>query len=180
MSQMYQQTDNKDTAIPLFKEETVENKRESRAQGHPVFESVPYVEIIVPGSRDVVCRPVEENDKQRWPLQWQQFQNKEKQTQPGTPIDELVTASAIERATCKAIHVQTVEGLANYPDGSLFKLGPGGHALKNKAVAFLNSRKDASYATALQAEVSKLREQVASLKLKLEEKDVKRTEDTSQ
>jgi hypothetical protein len=177
--QMYQQTDNKDTAIPLFKEEAVENKSESKLQGRPVFENVPYVEIIVPGSRDIVCRPVEEADKQRWPTQWQQFQNKEKQTQPGTPIDELVTASAVERATLRAVHVTTIEGLVNYPDGSIHKLGPGGHALKRKAVAFLGSRKDQSYAASLQEEVATLREQIASLKLKLEGKDVQRAQESS-
>ena len=179
MSQMYQQTDNKDTAIPLFKEMTVENKRESKVQGRPVFDTVEYVEIIVPGSKDIIDRPVEAADKERWPKQWQQFQAKEKQTVDGTPIDELSTASASERATCKALHVMTIEGLVNFPDASIHKFGPGGHALKRKASAFLGSRKDASFATALLEDNARLREQVAALKLKLEEKDVQRAKESS-
>jgi hypothetical protein len=167
MSQMYQDTGDKDTAIPLFREEAVENKSESKLQGRPVFEKVPYVLIIVPGSKDVVDRPVEEKDKERWPRQWQQFQSKEKQTQDGTPIDELSTATAVERATCKALNVQTIEGLVNFPDSSIHRLGPGGHGLKRKAQAFLGSRDSAQYATALQEEVRNLRTQVAELKLKL-------------
>jgi hypothetical protein len=178
MSQMYSDVGDKDTAIPLFKESSIENKRESRIQGRPVFDTVAVVEIIVPGSRDIVCRPVEEKDKERWPKQYAQFLNKQKQTVDGTPIDELSTATASERATCKALNVMTIEGLKSFPDTSIHKLGPGGHALKRKAVAFLSSRGDASYATALQEEVARLREQIASLKLKLEERDVQRSKES--
>lgn len=180
MSQMYQQVSDKDTAIAFFRDESIENKSASKKEGRPVFDAVTVVEIIVPGSRDIVCRPVEEKDKERWPNQWAQYQNKQKQTPDGTPIDELSTASAVERATCKALSVLTVEALANYSDAGLHRLGPGGHALKRKAVAFLESRKGAQYATALQEEVSQLRTQLAEMKLKLSERmDVERAKESS-
>ena len=171
MSQMYQDVGDKDTAIAIFRDDSVENKSASKKEGRPVFDAVTMVEIIVPGSRDVVCRPVEEKDKERWPKQWAQYQNKQTQTPDGTPIDELSTATAVERATCRAVNVRTIEALANYSDGSLHRLGPGAHALKRKAAAFLESRKGASYATALMEEVQQLRAQVAELKMKLMSKD---------
>jgi hypothetical protein len=179
MTQMYQQTDGRDTAIAFFRDEAIENKSETKKQGRPIFDNVTMVEIIVPGSRDIYCAPADESHKQRFPNQWAQYVNKQKQTPDGTPIDELSTATAAERATCKALSVLTIEALVNYSDAALHRLGPGGHSLKRKAAAFLESRKDASYATALQEEVSQLRAQVAELKLKLKESDGERTQKSS-
>lgn len=171
MSQMYQQTDGRDTAIAFFRDEAIENPSESKKQGHAVFENVTVVEIIVPGSKDIYCAPAEDSHKQRFPNQWAQYLNKQKQIPDGTPIDELSTASAAERATCKALNVLTIEALMNYSEAALHRLGPGAHSLKRKATAFLESRKGASYATALMEEVQQLRAQIAELKLKLASKD---------
>lgn len=171
MTQMYQQTDGRDTAIAFFRDEAIENKSESKKQGRPVFDNVTVVEIIVPGSKDIYCAPADESHKQRFPNQWMQYQNKQKQTPDGTPIDELSTATAAERATCRALSVLTIEGLANFSDAALHRLGPGGHALKRKATAFLESREGASYATALQEEVQQLRAQIADLKQRMISKE---------
>lgn len=179
MSQMYQQTDGRDTAIAFFRDEAIENPSETKKQGRPVFDNVAVVEIIVPGSKDIYCAPAEQHHKDRFPNQWAQYLNKQKQVPDGTPIDELSTATAAERATCKALNVLTVQALANYSDAALHRLGPGAHALKRKASAYLESQKGASYATALQEEVNDLRAQVAELKLKLKERDVERTEKSS-
>lgn len=168
MTQLYQ-SDVKDTAFAVFFEEAVENPSKSKEAGHPVFEPKVYVEILTPGSKDIFRQPADERHFKRFADQYQKFLNKQKQVPDGVPIDELSTATAVERATCKALNVFTVEALASYPDGSVHRLGPGAHALKRKASAFLESRKGASFATALQNENVTLREKIASLETKMTE-----------
>lgn len=164
--QMYQQNPS-ETAVAVFSERAVENPSKSKEAGAPVFEPVVYVEILTPGSKDIFIGPAEQRHKERFADQYQKFLNKQTQTPNGIPIDELSTATAVERATCKALHVLTVEMLASYPDGNIHKLGPGAHALKRKATAFLESRKGASFATALQEENQQLRAKLADLEMKV-------------
>jgi hypothetical protein len=169
MTQMYVPTSDKETAFAIFSIEARENPYETKKQGRPVFENIEYVEIIVPGSKDVFRQPASEGHKQRFAQQYAQFKARETQRPDGVPIDELSTATAAERATCKALNVLTVEALASYPDSAAHRLGPGAQALKRKAVAFLQSQKGASFATALQEENRTLRNEVAALKSQMTE-----------
>lgn len=175
MFQMYDANHdpNKDTAVPLFRVEGVLNKSATKLNGDvPVYEQVEYVKILIPGSKDEVDRPVEKRDIERWPAQYAKFKAGQEQVPDGLPLSEFSTASEVERAMMRGAGIRTVEQMAEYPDGSLSRIGIGATRLKQKAQAFLRARGQLT-------EVLKLQQQVDELKAELEKLRAKNGNDAS-
>lgn len=152
----------KDIAIPFFHTNSVEDPKETKANGGvPIYVDAVMVEIRIPGSRDIVVRPVEEQDKRRWPKQWEAFERGQKQELDGVPVTEWANATEAERKTVQRLGMQTVEQVAGLSDhhASTMRI----QKLKQKAMKFLDSRKGAAEMGKLQVEVEDLKKLVAKL-----------------
>jgi len=118
-----------------------ENQAKSEEAGRPIFEETEYIEIMTPGDKgNVVCRPVREHDKGRFPRHWDAYQKRtgDDESIEGTLLEEWpqVTRSQVEEL--KFYHVRTVEQLAAISDVNAQNMR-GVATLKQKAAKFLDS-----------------------------------------
>lgn len=147
-----------DGVFATFFDKAVQNTRESREKGYPVFDDVLFIKIQVPNQVDCQPRPAQDKDKQRFPLSWSAYQTGKEPAESGFPIEQWpqVTVSQVEML--KGLNVKTVEQLAELQDSGLHRLGQGGTTLKVQAQKFLSSAK----------EMERLRAKIEDLERKLE------------
>jgi len=146
-----------------FRMEAVHQPFASEKEGRPVYKDTPFISIIFPGDKTKkVDRPVSEEDKFRFPRQWQAFENQGTQVNVGTPITEWPPLTKSEAMELKALNIHTVESLANLPDNALNWLG--GQALRKRARDFLAASKDTAYITTLNGELAKRDADIAALR----------------
>lgn len=128
-----------DRKIVLFYNKAVPHPRKSQEQGRPVHENKVYVQISEPGEMNLsrIDRPVQESDTQRWPRQWAQFQNNQKQIPEGTPVEMLFPANVALAATLKSYGVHTVEQLGHLSAEGISRVGMGAQEWVNKAKSYL-------------------------------------------
>jgi uncharacterized small protein (DUF1192 family) len=149
---------------------TRKNEERSEEAGHPVFDDVPFIRIIVPGDKNtVIDTTVDEQYKRRFARLWTQFQANETQTQPGLPITEWPAITRAQAEELKYLNITTVEQLSTLPDVYGGKI-MGFNDLKRKAETYLAQAKDSALAmkldavnkqqadriTALEAEIARL------------------------
>jgi len=172
-SDSVQSDDDKRLFVQFFMT-AVKNESKSATEGRPIFDEVPMVRIITPGSRDVMVNKAMMVYQERFPVQWDRFQRKLTPAQEGTPLEEVPFLTVGQIAELKALNVFTLEQLAGISDThSRHFMGCNG--MKQKAVAYLESAKSAAPITAMKMELEKrdaeievLRGQVAKL-MKAEE-----------
>jgi hypothetical protein len=124
--------------IGRFFTQVVEDRHESRRQGRPVFKDVPFVEIIVPGAfRAVVIRPVQDEDKRRWPAAWAMFERGESGWADGTPIEQWPLITPDQARELQRCSVLSVEACAAVADAHLSSLGLGARKLRERAQIWL-------------------------------------------
>jgi hypothetical protein len=139
--------------LAIFYNKSVHNPVQSQQQGRPVFEDKIYVRVAPPGERlNVVDRPANRGDQQRWPMQWASFQQNKEQTPEGTPIELLYPEKPAVAATLRANGVMTIETCAELSGNAIDSIGMGAQgwvnaaqkyvAYANKGVAITQHRKD--------------------------------------
>lgn len=156
----------------------------SEKEGRQIYKDVPYISMDFPGDKTKrVCRAVKTegtaiipSDIQRFPKQWEAFKNQQEQVMEGTPVTEWPPLSKSQALELKAMKIYTVELLASLPDTALTFLGA--RQLRDKAINWLNTAKTGSVSTQIMAELEKLRadndmmrQQMAQLSAREEEKD---------
>lgn len=138
----------------------------SLEEGRPIYEELPYIEIMSPGNKDnIACRPATQMDKARFPEHWRKFQAREDQnTVEGSLLEEwpLITRSQVEEL--KFFNVRTVEQLANLSDAHAQNI-MGINMLKDKAKKYLEAAKEKATTAAL----AEAREQIEALKAQMEQ-----------
>lgn len=139
------------------------------AKGEP---ESPWVRIQTPGDKlNIPERPVEEDDKRRFPRQWLHFQLKNSEGQIiGTPLTEWHKDAPTElnRGQLEELQIlkfQSVEQLATASDSQLQKVGMGSTGLREKARLYLTN-KNKSEAT---KELEKTRSELEELKAQMAE-----------
>lgn len=147
----------------------LKDEEKSLEAGHPVYNDVPFIKIIVPGDRNTVIDTIADaRYKARFAKLWKQFEEGAKQEQPGFPLREwpAITRAAVEELAY--INVHTVEQLAGLADvhGSRVM---GFFDLKRKAEAFLVVAKESAGAQQLAAQNAALQDQITALKTQLDE-----------
>jgi len=154
----------------------VKNETKSAAEGRPIFDEIPMVKIITPGSRDVLVNKAHQIYRDRFPLQWDRFQKKLTPVQDGTRLEEVPFLTVGQIAELKALNVFTLEQLAGLSDANSRHF-MSFNSMKQKAVAYLESAKSAAPITMLKNELEKrdseievLKQQVAKLMAANEEK----------
>lgn len=147
-----------------------EDRDASIETGHYVGKDVIFAIVTPVGSRDTIERKVEdwlanieEGVKQeRIPQSWlsaykrayEDYKESRETPENGSPIKEWSVASPAQIRTMLDIGVRTVEHLADANEETVARIGMGGRALKQKAIAWLQSSQDQGKVT---EEVNKLR-----------------------
>lgn len=161
--QRAQMQDGDDRLFVQFYMGTIPNPIRSEEAGHPVFDEVPFVKIIVPGDKNtVIDTKVENSHKQRFSRAWEQFQRNEEQVASGWPLKEWPGITRAQAEELRHLNIVTVEQLAELADvhGSRIM---GYHELKRKAQTALAVAKDQSAAQRLASENELLKQQIATL-----------------
>jgi len=159
-----------DQMVVIFYNKAVRNDFKSKDLGRPVFEDVDYVKIFAPGERlNQIDRPVKEDDKQRWPRQWNDFIQKRTQVPDGTPIDLLFPNFPSVAENLKANGIYTVEQCANLSAHGIDSVGMGGQEYVNKAKAYLKSAEKGQGFNKLQGELNDAKQQVRLLQRQISE-----------
>ena len=148
-----------------------QNTEKTKEEGRPIFEEVPYVNIMQPGNKDsIIMRPATEMDKRRFHKHWRRFEDREDQNPAeGTLLEEWpgVTRSMCEEL--KFFNVRTVEQLAGMSDSNTQNfMGIGFY--KQKAQDYINaSDKNATVGALADANtrIDELMEAIESLKAQL-------------
>lgn len=151
-----------------FYVEAVKNETKSAAEGRPIFDEIPHVKIITPGSRDVLVTRATKNYQTRFPKQWEAFTKSQDQTCiNGTPLSEVPFLTVGQIAELRALNVMTLEQLANLSDAVAHKF-MGAQKMKQQAGAYLLAAFDSAPITDLQNQVNKLVSQNAALSSQVE------------
>lgn len=142
---------------------------QSKEEGRPVYAKRDFVRVIQPGERDKMEREAREDDKMRWPKQWAAYEAQQQQVPDGTPIDVLFPGAPHEVAMLKALHIHTVEMLAQLSEAGIGRLGLGGRTKVERAKKFMDATASMAGINKLQAENERLKEDMAVLKTQLEQ-----------
>lgn len=127
-----------------FYKRSVIDPIKSREAGRPVYVSKDYVRIQHPGEpNNVIDRPIADDPRvmQRWPNQYQRFQNNQQDIPEGTPLEVLFPTQPELPANLHTQAVHTVEQLANLSAHALQSIGMGSVEWQGMARRFLDSAK---------------------------------------
>jgi hypothetical protein len=145
-------------AYVTFETRAVEKKKESERKGYYVAEDQDFAIVRQPGSVDSTIWEVKkwldqnkrevENGRlnpaheQYYRQAYEHFKKGQEIPVEGTPIKTWPVISPAQVGALTALHIRTVEELANLPDDGVRRIGMGGIDLKNKAKAWLASAQD--------------------------------------
>lgn len=124
----------------IFYKRAVHNEIKSAQAGMPIYEDMDYVRIQQPGEvNQVVDRPAQHTDKQRWPAQWQAYAAGKDQVAEGTPLGLLFPRHPSAVAMLQALGIMTVQHLANASATAIQAIGMHGQEYVNYAQKYLNA-----------------------------------------
>lgn len=143
---------------------SVLDEEETAKQGRPVYKNVEMLEKWK-DKNNIHHKKATEQDKLRYPKQYEAFKNNEEQKLDGTPVDYLPAISPAQLDNLKACRVYTIEQLSEIGYSVLSAIGHGATELQTRAKEFLqqSSLKD--------AELKALSAKIAELENKLKEKE---------
>ena len=131
-----------DGVFATFYDDKIKNERQSKQKGFAVFTDTLMVKIQIPNTTDVTPRPVQDEDKRRFPNSWQAYETGKEAVDDGFPLEQWPQMTTGEMRICNANMIKTVEQLANVPDGNVHRLGQGGMSMKVRATKFLTELAD--------------------------------------
>ena len=155
-----------------FTMESIHQPFKSEKEGRPIFEDIPHIHIVTPGGKSDILRPVamervadRPSDPERFPKQWQAFQNQQEQVQSGTPLEQWPPLQKAQVLAFKGARIFTVEQLSALPDTGFASIPVMDvRKYRDMATKFLENAKDGSAITSLTAENEKLRSEMEALK----------------
>lgn len=122
----------------IFYRRPIHNALKSAQEGRPIYEDVDYTRIQQPGeTSQIVDRPTKDDDKRRWPAQWQAFASGKDQVADGTPLGLLFPRHPAQVAMLQALGIMTVEHLANASATAIGAIGMHGQDYVNYAQKFI-------------------------------------------
>jgi hypothetical protein len=143
----------------------------SEQAGHPVFEDIDFIEIMIPGDMtNIIVRPATERDKANYATLYNQYKQGLEPSAEGTPVEAWARLTRAQAANYKALNFQTVEQIASMNDNVLTKVGMGAQADRTAAKAYLAqasdtalSQKQALIIERQDNDIAELKRQVAEL-----------------
>ena len=174
-----------------------ENNYKSSVEGRPIYDSVDFIRIQIPGdSTTVIEAPVNEDHKGRFPLEWARYLNEKaeggRESFSGTPLTEWTSVTRAQAMELRHYGYYTVEQVAQASDQNISRLGMmvgmAPLSFRDKARAFIAQAKDASFSqrqaeelakrdlqiSDLQAQNERMAQQMAAILSKLEEPEGRR------
>jgi len=115
------------------------NSAKTKEAGRPIFEEIPYVQIMQPGNKDsIVIRPATDMDKARFTEHFRKFEAREDQEKvEGTLLDEWAGITRSQCEELKYLNIKTVEQLASVSDSNAQGIMGIGY-LKEKATKYID------------------------------------------
>jgi len=156
----------------MFQVRPVKNNFKSEQAGRDIFEEKIFI-IKIPSDAQYNRpeRPMRESDKFEYPEEWAAFERTGQSRIIGIPIEHWPQLSMTQKAEFKAMHIHTVEQFAALPDSVVQKI-MGGMELRLKAIAYVETGKDAEFIVKLKAEAKAendaLRSELAELRAMIE------------
>lgn len=158
-----------DKLLVKFTRRAVMNPHKSTQAQRPVFDEVDFITIWTPGSQlTVIDTPVKDGFYlKRFGKRYEDWKAGIDVAMNGTPLDAfpfLFNKIGLV-AELKAMHIMTVEQLANLPDGPMHGI-MGGYELRAKAQEWLNTtagEADKAEKEALKKQLADLQAQMATL-----------------
>lgn len=143
--------------------------------GLPEFKCVTYLEIRIKDQYDMVDRPAQREDFERFAAQYASYMMKKERTKDGTPLNQFAFLSPAQIECCEIRGILTVEDLVALSDENALSLGlkeekeTASHFLKssdkNKMISDFEKK-----IAALKSKNERLKEENAALKKSLAEK----------
>lgn len=160
-----------------FESKPRKNEFLSQQEGRPIFEDIDYITIYVPGDSTLtVVAEVREDHKARFPLQWAHYQNKhaDDPRNIGTPISQWPMVTPAMAEELRAMKFFTVESIARASDAQLgnlgMKAGMNPLVFRTRAQNYLKVAQDESFLHKQDEEITRLREENASIKAETDAK----------
>jgi hypothetical protein len=152
-----------------FEVRAVRNEFKSNQEGRPIFYDQEYIQIIVPGSRDISTFPLDDHYKGRFRKAYDKWKaNTEATTIDGTLLSELPWLSKSQIAELNYSNIHTVEQLANLSDANALKF-MGNHSMRERAKNYLAAAAGEAPMLKLQAELEQRDNHIQVLTRKVEE-----------
>jgi hypothetical protein len=128
--------------LAVFYTRPVLDKKQTELEGRPIYNSVPFCQIRIPGDKNaVVDARVTDIHKRRWPAAWAAYEAKRTGMVDGTPIEHFPLLDVTQVATLKHCGIFSIEQLASVSDGNLKALGPDGMKMRDRAQQHLQGPK---------------------------------------
>ena len=169
-------------AVTFYKR-SMKQEDESIIAGRPIYKEFDFVRIDVPGDAlTQIDTYANEGHKQRFPRQWAHYQNQVGSHEQivGTPIEEWTLISRSQADELKGVKFATVESVANASDLQIQKIGMiagmNPYSFRDKAKAFLNLADQVGETNQREEELTKLRQENASIKMEAEARAAKQQE----
>lgn len=126
--------------LVMFYTKEIENAAKSLQAGRPIFENQIYIKIQHPGEPyNVIDRPANDQDKQRFRGNWEKFLVNRSQVPEGTPIGLLFPNNPAFAATLRGQGVYTIEQAANLSGHAIDNIGRGAQEIVNRAKKYLEN-----------------------------------------
>lgn len=154
--------------IPRFYRNAQQNNFKSEQAGHPVFDDIEMVEILIPGDKNsIVSERVKDEHRNRWPKEYEAFKRGLEPVEDGAPLAEWPPLTPAQVANFASINIRTVEQLAGVNDNNLQALGMGGRQIREKARNWLEQAKGGEPLARVEAENEQLRQDLETVKAQL-------------
>lgn len=156
--------------VVIFYTKAVFNAALSQEKGVRQYENQTWIKMHPPGERlNIIDRPVENGDKNRFPRQWNLFLQNKSQIPDGTPIDLLFANNPAIADNLRAFGVHTIQQCANLSAHAMDTIGMGANDWKNMAKQYLENAKSGAAFLQLKSEVAQKDQEIKLLKRQFEQ-----------
>ncbi len=156
--------------FPEFYTEATQHRGRTEEEGRPIFVDRDFVRIHIAGdAKNVIERPVREDDKERWRPQYEAFKKGEEAPLDGTPLSEWGQLTKARVKELEAQNIRTLEALSEVRDSAIGGLGMGGRKLIKEAEAYLKAAKSKAGNAKLAKENARQQDEIDLLKKQIKE-----------
>lgn len=145
-----------------------QNMVRSAQEGRPIYEKQIVLFVRHPGEKDETAVTAQEHHKYEFSRAWEAFQAGEKVDPDGTPLSVLFPTAPQIVAHLRALHIFTVEMLANTSETALNRIGMGAREYHDRAVKYLEHAEKAAPLHKVEAALRERDDEIAALKAQVQ------------
>lgn len=143
--------------------------KDSKEAQEEIYQPRAFIEIRIKGQTDIIIRPLQEKDVERFPDAWKHYQGQEVVGPSGTPISQLdgIEDGMVVALRARGIHF--IEDLARIQPEMISGMSLGIRTLQKKAQNMLGITSVEQAAFTAREDTNTLKEENASLKQKVDD-----------